>query len=108
MRRLGIFLLFAFAAGCAHTHPGNLAMVTPVSDQPRAGNVYLLRGWIGIFSGGIDQLTTSINENGVRAHVYQDDQWKSLTAAIKAKYANAPEVEPLVLIGHSYGADDAI
>src|SRR5438093_5505 len=108
MHRTFIFVMLGLLVGCSHMRPGNLALVTPASNQLRAGNVYLLRGWIGIFSSGIDELTAKINESGVRANVYQDDQWRSLANTIKVKYAGVRDPEPLVLVGHSYGADDVI
>jgi pimeloyl-ACP methyl ester carboxylesterase len=116
-RNLGIaFAWIALAmtplvGGCALTPsmtPGQISAVQPASDMPRAGNVYLLRGWIGIFSYGIDNLTQKLNAAGIRAHQYQDDQADALAAAIIAKYKTDADHEPLVLIGHSYGADDAI
>ena len=95
--------------GCARTtKPGPLDRVQPVSDKARAGNVYLLRGFIGVFSEGVDDLGRHINRSGVRAHVYQDDQWPALARTIAREYREAPDAEPLVLIGHSYGADDVI
>lgn len=97
------------AGGCtASMTPGKMSSVQPTSDLPRAGNVYLLRGWLGIFSYGIDGLTVKLNEAGIRAHQYQDTQWPELAETLKAKYANQPGAEPLILIGHSYGADDVI
>lgn len=82
----------------------------PVSDTARIGNVYLLRGWIGIFSAGIDQLTDKLNEAGVRATVYQESQWRDLARQIRRRYADEKVDlrEPIVLIGHSYGADAAL
>jgi pimeloyl-ACP methyl ester carboxylesterase len=98
----------AAVAGCKSMTPGDLDRVQPHSDAPRAGNVYLLRGFLGIWSHGIDQLGRSINQAGVRAHVYQEDQWRQLCDAIIDRYRHAIAPEPLVLVGHSYGADDAI
>lgn len=88
--------------------PGKTTWVQPESDRPRAGNVYLLRGWIGIFSTGINQLGEKLNAAGIRSGVYQEDQWRELAAAIKEKYRNAKEHEPLILVGHSFGADDTL
>lgn len=96
------------AAGCVSTRPGKLSRIQPHSDKPQAGNVYMLRGFIGVFSSGIDALGHKINRAGVRAHVYQDDQWYLLAGRIRDQYENRPDPEPLVLIGHSYGADDVI
>lgn len=94
--------------GCSTMKPGSMAAVQPLSTEPRAGNVYLLRGFIGFWSAGINHLTDELNASGVRAQAYQDDQWVQLAATIKARYVGNAHAEPLVLIGHSYGADDAL
>lgn len=89
--------------------PGKMEWVQADSDAPRVGNAYLIRGFIGIFSGGIDALTTKIDQAGVRAHVFQEDQRKILAETVAQTYAKAKgQHEPIVLIGHSLGADDAI
>jgi hypothetical protein len=88
--------------------PGELSDVQPLSKYPHVGNVYLLRGWIGIFSYGINRLGDKINAAGVRAHVYQEDQWEGLANTIAKKYRSAPKHEPLILVGHSFGADDTL
>jgi pimeloyl-ACP methyl ester carboxylesterase len=100
--------LFCVGIGCKSMTPGQLNAVQPNSDQPRAGNVYLLRGFIGIWSYGVDHLGEKINESGVRAHVYQEDQWRPLADKIVNQYKGKPNTEPLVIVGHSYGADDAL
>src|SRR5271170_4089923 len=87
MLRIGLMLGFILSSGCSVMKPGNIAAVQPVSAEPRAGNVYLLRGFIGFWSTGLNQLTDEINASGVHANVYQDDQWVLLADAIKAKYA---------------------
>lgn len=94
--------------GCSAMKNGSMAKVTPTTKNDRVGSVYLLRGWIGIFSTGIDSLGEKINKKGVHAEVYQEAQWSSLANAIIKKYENEPNHEPIVIIGHSYGADDAI
>ena len=94
--------------GCSSMKPGSVASVQPYSDKPLAGNAYLLRGFLGIWSTGIDNLGKKIEANGIRAEVYQEKQWRELAAAIVRNYKNARDPEPLVLIGHSYGADDAL
>lgn len=88
--------------------PGEMEWVQVDSQAPRAGNVYLIRGFIGLFSYGIDHLTDEINQNGIRAHVFQEDQYKKLGQTIVATYRKAPGHEPICLIGHSLGADDVI
>lgn len=105
---IALIALMLLGAGCHAIQPGNVQAVAPVSSAPRAGNAYLLRGFIGIFSTGIDNLGKEIKNSGVNAVVFQDDQWSSLAGTIRKKYSGAPNSEPLVLIGHSYGADDVV
>ncbi|MCY2953415.1 MAG: thioesterase domain-containing protein [Planctomycetota bacterium] len=110
-RRLSWFILttlLLLAAGCKSMTPGDLSRVQPGSDQRLAGNVYLLRGFIGIWSYGIDGLGRKIAASGIRASVFQEDQWQGLAEAIASKYRSAADHEPLILIGHSYGADDTL
>lgn len=99
-----------FAAGCSSMKNGPMASVTPVTShaQQRVGSVYLLRGFIGIFSTGIDNLGTRISERGVHVQVFQEAQWSQLADEIVAKYKDQKQHEPIVLIGHSYGADGVV
>ena len=111
MRRSVLLLFCALLApiGCASIEPGDVSGVALPSDTAaRSGNVYLIRGFLGIFSTGIDRLGTEISAAGVRASVFQDDQWSNVADAIARKETTSLYHEPLVLVGHSYGADDAI
>jgi hypothetical protein len=106
-------LLFPVAlslAGCSSEamKPGDLSLVQTFSNQPRAGNVYLIRGFIGIWSTGIDRLGEEINKSGVRANVYRCEQWRELTETILNTYKDQKTFEPLVIVGHSWGADHAL
>src|SRR3954471_21336700 len=81
-------------AGCSAMTPGSMTAVQPVSTAPRAGNVYLVRGWIGIFSTGIDTLGQKVAGAGLHGQVFQEDQWRTLAATIAEKYENVPAPEP--------------
>jgi pimeloyl-ACP methyl ester carboxylesterase len=94
--------------GCSAMTPGKVDEVQPVTTAPRVGNAYLLRGFIGVFSTGIDHLGDEVNASGVHGEVFQDDQWSDLADHIAQRFKGHPEAEPLVLIGHSYGADDVL
>lgn len=96
------------AGGCQPLPAGSLAEVRAVSDRPRIGNVYLIRGWRDAYSAGVDQLAAELRQAGVAAHVYRHAQWQALAGALEQAYATNADHEPLVLIGFSYGADDAL
>jgi len=103
-----VFLICLISAGCQGLTPGKMESVQPYSEAPRAGNVYLIRGLIGVFSTGMDELSEKITQSGVRAHVFQDNQHSQLANAIVKQYKGVKNPEPLCLVGHSYGADDVV
>ncbi|MCC6423391.1 MAG: hypothetical protein IT447_07915 [Phycisphaerales bacterium] len=82
--------------------------VQPVSNLQRAGNVYILRGFMGVLSPGLYDLQSQCELDGVRTQVYENDQWREIADRLIARYRPDPHPEPLILIGHSFGADDAI
>jgi pimeloyl-ACP methyl ester carboxylesterase len=71
--------------------------------QPRA-HVYLLRGLMNIFSLGMDTLATELTKRGVYATVYNYSVWQRLADQAAARYKAGTE-GPIILIGHSLGAD---
>lgn len=111
MRRVGLNLLVlafvSLAVGCSSMKPGRLDAVSATTDTPRAGNVFLLRGFIGVFSTGIDSLGEKLKEQGVNAQVFQEVQSDHLAFRLRRVYKEGNR-EPLVLVGHSYGADQVI
>ena len=96
------------AGGCIWSRGGDVDAVQPVSNLKRAGNVYILRGFMGVLSPGLDTLRHKCESDGVRANLYEGDQWADLADSMIARYRPDPRPEPLILIGHSFGADDAI
>src|SRR6202167_6092275 len=75
----------------------------PGSAEPRA-HVYLLRGLMNIFSLGMDTLADELNRRGVYATVDNHAEWQSLANQAAANYKAGKE-GPIILIGHSLGAD---
>lgn len=76
---------------------------TPSMAAPRA-HVYLLRGLLNIFSLGMDTLAEELNRRGVYATVDNHADWESLADSAAANYKAGKE-GPIILIGHSLGAD---
>jgi len=76
---------------------------TPSLAQPRA-HVYLLRGLMNIFSLGMDTLAAKLQNHGVYATVHNHSEWQSLANQAAAAYRAGTE-GPIILIGHSLGAD---
>ena len=101
-------LLFLNTGCITSMLPGSVDRIQPTSDQPRRGNVYLIRGWGGMFSWGIDDLSRAIDSAGIRAQVFQHDQRNALARTLVDKYRGVEHPEPLCIVAHSAGSDDAI
>ena len=83
--------------------------VVAIDNHPRAGHVYCMRGWLGIFSTGMDALAQKIDTQvGVPAVSVADEEWLRLRTWLVEEHDKGAIAEPLVLLGHSYGADDSI
>src|SRR5271155_2783266 len=70
-------------------------------------HVYLLRGLMNIFSLGMDTLADELNRRGVYATVDNHADWQSLAEQAAANYKAGKE-GPIIIIGHSLGADAAM
>jgi len=95
-------------AGCHPLPPGQLAALPDAAATTRRGNVCLIRGWSDLWSEGIDQLAAKLRLAGVRATVFREEQWPALAEELRMRYSTELVREPLILIGFSYGADDAL
>jgi hypothetical protein len=80
-----------------------------VQAHSRAGKVYCARGWLGIFSKGMMQLADRIDtQEGIMAVSTADMEYWRLESWLVEQHKKGNLEEPLVLLGHSYGADDMI
>ena len=67
-------------------------------------HVYLFRGLADVFSTGMNTLADELNRRGVYATAHSHTEWKSLADKAAADYKAGKE-GPIILIGHSLGAD---
>jgi pimeloyl-ACP methyl ester carboxylesterase len=81
--------------------------VAAVDSHPRLGHVYCMRGWLGIFSTGMDALASEIDVE-VPAVSVADEEWRHLGHFLVAEHDAGRLPPPVVLLGHSWGADDQI
>src|SRR5262252_1244507 len=101
MRRLGLLTaVFALAVGTMVAFGPNPGAA---QAQPRA-HVYLLRGLMNVFSLGMDTLADELRRHGINATVHNYAEWQTLADRAAADYKVGKEA-PIILIGHSYGAD---
>ena len=70
-------------------------------------HAYLLRGWFGVFSTGMDELAAELQAQGIKANAIGHLSWKSTVSKIVQDRASG-KLGALVLVGHSQGAINAI
>ena len=101
MRRLRLLTaVFALVVGIVVAFAASPGTAPP---QPRA-HVYLLRGLLRIFSLGMDTLAEELKGHDVYTTVYSYSDWQTLADQAAADYKARKEA-PIILIGHSLGAD---
>jgi hypothetical protein len=99
MRRSGLSTaVFVIGVGIAVAFGASAA-----KPQPRA-HVYLLRGLLNIFSLGMDTLAEELKRHDVDATVHSYSEWQTLADQAAADYKAGKEA-PIILVGHSLGAD---
>ena len=99
--------------GCVDltSRPARLGAASAASagEFSREGRVYCLRGWLGVWSRGIDVLAQRVkSELGVQATSLSDPEWRKIVRHVRSEHAAGRAREPLVLVGHSLGGDDQI
>jgi pimeloyl-ACP methyl ester carboxylesterase len=90
-------LAAAIVLACVWSNPAS-------ATEPR---VILLRGWFGVFSTGLDGIADALKANGINAEVAGHLYWETAVADIIRERAEG-KVRPLVLVGHSQGANNVI
>jgi len=70
-------------------------------------HVYLLRGLMNVFSLGMDELAAKIRAQGILATVHNHAEYEELADAAARNYKQGEE-GPIIIIGHSLGADAAV
>lgn len=69
------------------------------------GQVYLFRGFANIFSTGLDTLGKSLHAEGIKAEVLSLPKADLFAKKIAERYRASKQQRPIVLVGHSLGAD---
>lgn len=84
-----------------------LALMWSGAAQAAEARVLLLRGWFGVFSTGMDSLAGQLRARGINAEAIGHLTWKAQVSRIIQDRA-AGRIGPIVLAGHSQGANNVI
>lgn len=83
------------------------ALIAKAEAADFQGDVYILGGGFGVFSTGLKQLRLQLQKSGVKATQVSYQAWRSVAQKIEA-HRNTYGRKPVVLIGHSLGANNAV
>ena len=100
-KRRGHAAVMAFAASAMMLFWCDLTLA---AGTPR---VVLLRGWFGVFSMGLDTVTDQLKALGINAEVAGHLSWQNEVTEI-LRDRSAGRTGPLILVGHSQGANNVI
>jgi hypothetical protein len=106
MGRLSVLMLLGvalLAGGCA-TKPIDYSKV----DADKPGTTFLFLGLWNVFSKGLDDVRDNLNEAGYHASSLPGPEWRSVGDQIIAMERRGELRRPLILGGHSLGADKAL
>jgi len=115
-----LFLCLAIA-GCGGPNPID-DQLNSLCDSAPAGNpapggarpapphvvVHLIRGLGNVYSQGLDALTDEMKAAGLDATVHSDTNWQNIAKDLVDQHNSEGDPPGIVLLGHSYGADDVI
>jgi hypothetical protein len=100
MFRRGFFVAVLMTAALIGNGFGAVSQAAAAS----ATQVYLMRGFLNVFSLGMDSLAVELRRAGISATVGSYAGWQEMAREIAANY-KAGHRGPIVLVGHSFGAD---
>jgi hypothetical protein len=107
---LPIFVL----TGCVDITGRSAAQLAPIQSAQesrfvREGHVYCILGWLGIWSRGMDVIAKRVDaELGVQATSLANQEWSKLAFFVRTEHEAGRWSGPLILVGHSIGADDQV
>jgi len=98
--------------GCVDITGRSAAQLAPLQKKSRfvrEGHVYCILGWLGIWSRGMDVIAQRVDADvGVEATSLANQEWERLASFIRAEHEAGRWSGPLILVGHSIGADDQV
>ena len=84
-----------------------VATATMAATPAKAEEVYFIRGFMNVFSAGMDQMAAQLRARGVNAKSYSNGAWSGLASSIIKRAKEGKVSYPIVIAGHSVGGQEA-
>ncbi len=73
----------------------------------KAEEVYFIRGFMNVFSAGMDQMAAQLRARGVSAKSISNGEWSGIADSIIRRSKSGQVSFPIVIAGHSVGGQEA-
>lgn len=77
------------------------------APKAQAEEVYFIRGFMNVWSRGMDQMVSQLRSRGVNAKSISNGQWSGIARDIIARARQDRVSFPIVIAGHSTGGQEA-
>ncbi len=85
-----------------------IVALTPILSAPAAAEeVYMIRGFLNVFSDGMNQMTRQLQSKGIRARAISNGAWQDVANDIIRRSKQKKVSYPIVIAGHSLGGVEA-
>lgn len=80
---------------------------TVVPTNAKAEEIYLIRGFMNIWSRGMDQMASQLRRRGCKAKSISNGQWNGIARDIISRSRSGKVSYPIIISGHSVGGVEA-
>ena len=77
------------------------------ATSARSEEVYMIRGFLNVFSDGMNQMTRQLKTKGIRAKAISNGNWNSIAEDIIRRSKQKKVSYPIIIVGHSLGGVEA-
>ena len=84
-----------------------VAVPSLITTPVIAEEVYMIRGFLNVFSDGMNQMTKRLKRSGIRAKAISNGSWQSVADDIIRRSKKKKVSYPIVIAGHSLGGVEA-
>lgn len=102
-----LILMAAFVTGGTSFAQGSSPVAAKHPASSQRAHVYLLKGLADVFSSGMDALEMKLRRQGIVAHVRSHAVAESLADEVARAYRSGAR-GPVIIVGHSLGADATV
>lgn len=86
---------------------GIVALAPAMAAPAAAEEVYMIRGFLNVFSDGMNQMTRQLTSKGIRARAISNGAWQDVANDIIRRSKQKRVSYPIVIAGHSLGGVEA-